>query len=91
MRCGGSRERPALDLRDRHLAAQDAAHHREELQFAGLQQVQCGRVGAGQVVILRMHAHLQALLALLRHLLPQLHQELVRVAWRVPARFCDGP
>ena len=82
LRVAGKRERQPLDLRDRHLAAEDAAHQGEELQLARLQHFERGRVGAGNVVVLRMDGDREPAVGLLPDLLPQIDEELLLVALR---------
>src|SRR6266705_3024162 len=82
LRVAGKRERQPLDLRDRHLAAEDAAHQGEELELARLQHFERGRVGAGDVVVLRIDGDREPAVGLLPDLLPQIGEELLLVALR---------
>src|SRR6266702_109138 len=82
LRVAGKRERQPLDLRDRHLAAEDAAHQGEELQLTRLQHFERGRIGAGDVVVLRIDGDREPAVGLLPDLLPQIGEELLLVALR---------
>src|SRR5207244_5647384 len=46
LRVAGEGERHALDLGDRDLAPEDAAHQREELELPALQQLERAGIGA---------------------------------------------